>query len=71
MIAVLIAAVEEEPSKSLYFLAGGALALWAIGVSIVGLTRPDFPSSTKQSRAVIITSIALPVFAMTAVILTS
>lgn len=71
MIAALIAAVEEEPSQTLYFLAGGALALWAIGVSIVGFTRPDFPSSTMQSRAVIVTSIALTLFAMTAVILTS
>ena len=71
MIAVLIAAVEEEPSKTLYFLAGGALALWAIGVSIIGFTRPDFPSSTMQSRAVMVTSIALTLFAMAAVLLTS
>lgn len=71
MIAALIAAVEEESSQTLYFLAGGALALRAICVSIVGFTRPDFPSSTMQSRAVIVTSIALTLFAMTAVILTS
>ena len=71
MIDLLIAAVEEEPSKTLYYLAGGALALFAIGISVVGFTRPDFPSTPSQSRAIMVSGVLLTVFTMAAVIITS
>ena len=71
MIDLLIATVEEEPSKTLYYLAGSALALFAIGISVVGFTKPDFPNSTRQSRAIMLTSVALTAFVMAAVIITS
>ena len=71
MIDLLIATVEEEPSKTLYYLAGGALALFAIGISVVGFTRPDFPSTPSQCRAIMVSGVLLTVFTMAAVIITS
>lgn len=42
-----------EKSKVPFYIAGGALALWAIVISVVvGLRRPDFPSNAAGQRAV-------------------
>lgn len=71
MIDLLIATVEEEPSKTLYYVAGGLLALFAIGISVIGFVRPDFPSSPLQSRVIMTGAVLLTVFVMTAVIITS
>jgi hypothetical protein len=71
MIDLLLAAVEEEPSKTLYFIAGGALALFAIGISVVGFRKPDFPRSAQQARVIMAASALLTMFVLTAVIVTS
>ena len=70
MIDLLIATVEEEPSKTLYYLAGAVLALFAVGISVVGFTRADFPSSPAQSRAIMVIGVLLTVFTMATVIIT-
>jgi hypothetical protein len=46
MHALLLAAAEagEESSKSLFYIAGGLLAIWAIALGAYGLSRPDFPT---------------------------
>ena len=33
-----------------YHISGGLLAAWAVLVTVVGITRPTFPSSTGQAR---------------------
>jgi uncharacterized cupredoxin-like copper-binding protein len=33
-----------------YHICGGLLATWAVLVTVVGITRPNFPSSTGQAR---------------------
>ena len=73
MIDLLIAMVEgeEEPSKTLYFVAGGVLVLFAIGISVFGFTRPNFPSSPTQARAVMAVSAGLTLFVLVAVVITS
>ena len=71
MIDLLIATVEEEPAKTLYYVAGGALALFAVAVSVVGFARPDFPSSALQARAIMAGGVLLTAFVITAVIITS
>lgn len=71
MIDLLVATTEAESPKTLYYVAGSALALFAIGISIVGFMRPSFPSSSLQSRAVIAVAIALTAFAMLSVLITS
>jgi len=45
MHAFLVAAAEggEESSKTLFYVAGGLLAVWAVALGAYGLSRPDFP----------------------------
>ena len=52
-VALIVLAAEEaaEPSKTPFYVLGGLLAAWAVVVSTVGITRPDFPRSPGLMRA--------------------
>jgi hypothetical protein len=65
----LIAA--DEPSKVPFYIAGGALAAWAVVLAAAGLTRPSFPYSLKGQRGVIAISFVLVVIAIAMAIVTS
>jgi hypothetical protein len=60
----------SEPSKVPWYIAGLLLALWAVTLSWIGLSRPEFPYNVRGQRAVIGISLALVVFALAAAILT-
>jgi glucan phosphoethanolaminetransferase (alkaline phosphatase superfamily) len=60
-----------EPSKVPWFIAGGVLAAWAVVLSAIGLTRPDFPSNDGGTRLVILVSVVLVVAAMTSAVASS
>ncbi len=68
MLAVLFAAA--EPSKVPFYIAGGALAVYAVVLAGIGLTQPEFPFSVRGQRAVIAVSFVLIVIAIAAGILT-
>jgi hypothetical protein len=71
MHALLVAAAEHaEPSKTAFYLAGGALAAWAVILSAVGLTRPEFPGSEAASRGVMAISAVLVIGAAAAAVAT-
>ena len=71
MYALLVAAAEHaEPSKTAFYLAGGALAAWAVILSAVGLTRPEFPGSEAASRGVMAISAVLVIGAAAAAVAT-
>jgi hypothetical protein len=69
MHALLVAAAEHaEPSKTAFFIAGGALAAWAVLLSFFGLTRPDFPGNAAAARGVMaISTVLVAAAAITAV----
>ena len=69
MLTTLIAA--SEPSHVPFFIAGGALAVWAVVLSWVGLTRPEFPFAAAGQRAVMGISFVLAVVAIAMAIVTS
>src|SRR5437764_4738151 len=50
LIPVLAAAGEK--SKTAFYISGGLLAVWAVVVSVFGITRPDFPHNITGSRGV-------------------
>ena len=69
MIWSLLAAA--EPSKVPFYIAGGLLAVWAVVLSWLGLTRPDFPFGQRGQRGVMSISFVLVVIAVGAAIGTS
>ena len=61
----------EESSKTLFYLAGGILAVFAVVISAIGISRiGSFPASTGQARGVIGLAAVLVLAAMTAAIVT-
>jgi hypothetical protein len=67
----MIVLAASETSKVPFFIAGGALALWAVILAAIGLKRPDFPGDLRGQRGVIAVSVALVVVAIGLAIATS
>jgi hypothetical protein len=67
----VLAAEAAEPSKTPFYIVGGALALWAVVLAAAGLSRPEFPGSEAASRGVMAFSTLLVVGAMAAAVLSS
>lgn len=67
---LVLAAEEAESSKTLFYVAGGGLAVWALLVSGLGMAKPDFPGSDGAAKGVYGISAALMVFAAVAAIVT-
>jgi hypothetical protein len=61
----------SEPSKVPFYFAGGVLALWAVILASIGLTRPEFPYGFGGQRAVMAISFLLVVIAIGLAIATS
>lgn len=59
MLGALLAAA--EPSKVPFYIAGAVLAVWAVILASLGLTRPSFPYAVRGQRTVILVSLVLVV----------
>ena len=59
MITLILAA--GEPSKVPFYIAGGLLVIWALGLAAVGLTRPALPGQRAGARGVMAVSFVLMV----------
>ena len=59
------------PSKVPFYIAGGALAAWAVLVSFWGVRHTDFPSTRGAARLVMLTSFVLVVTTMAMAVLTA
>ena len=73
-LTIVFAAVEgeEESSKTLFYIAGGVLAVFAVLISTLGISRiGTFPSSKGQARGVIGLAALLVVAAMASAIITA
>jgi hypothetical protein len=62
---------EEEPSKTLFYVMGIALACWAVLLFAIGMRSTAFPGSAAAQRGVIAISILLVAGTMTASIVTA
>jgi hypothetical protein len=75
MLATLLTfateAAEEEPSKTAFYVLGGAAAAWAIVLFAVGMRSESFPGSRAAQRGVIAISVLLVLGAMASSVLTS
>ena len=70
--ALLVLAAEgAEPSKTAFYIGGGALAVWAVVLSLIGLSRPDFPRTEGTARGVYGISALLALVAALTTVLTA
>ena len=62
----------EESSKALFYICGGLLAVFAVVVSAVGITRRDtFPAGKSQARGVMALAAVLVLATMAAAVVTA
>ncbi len=69
MLNLLLATA--EPSKVPFYVAGGALAAYAVVLAGIGLTRPSFPYSQRGARGVMALSFVLVAIAIAMAVATS
>ena len=71
-LVTLIAATEEaHRSETPFFIAGVLLAVFAVLVSVIGFTRPQFPGSEVAARGVMGLGAALVVITAALIIYVS
>lgn len=68
MLSLILAAA--EPSKTPFYIAGGVLAVYAVVLAGIGLTRPSFPFGITGQRTVMAVSFVLVVITIASAILT-
>jgi hypothetical protein len=75
VLATLIAfAAEEgaEPSKTLFYICGGVLVVWALAVAAMGIRGHDtFPPTKRAARGVMAISVVLILAAMGSAVITA
>jgi hypothetical protein len=71
--AIWLLAAEEasKPSKAPFYVAGLALAGWAVLLSVGGLRSPNLPESEGASRLIILITAVLVVGAMVTAVVTA
>jgi hypothetical protein len=70
-VLALITFAAEEGSKTAYYVAGAALAAFAVIISAIGISRHDrFPPSKGATRAVMGLAAILVVATMASAVLT-
>ena len=74
MLSALItfaAAEATKPDKTAFYIAGGALVLFALTISFIGITRIEtFPASKGQARGVMALAVILVAATMASAVLT-
>jgi hypothetical protein len=73
LLALITFAAEEgpEPSKTPFYVLGGALAVFAVAIALFGIRRHDtFPASTGQFRIALGLAVLLVAGAMASAVLT-
>jgi hypothetical protein len=62
----------EEPSKTLFYICGGALVVWALAISALGIrSHESWPPSESATRGVMTISVVLVLLAMASAVITA
>jgi hypothetical protein len=67
----VLATAADTGSKTAFYVAGGALACWAVLIGVIGITSPSFPSSPGAARGVMLVSGLLMATAMAMAVIVS
>ena len=71
LLAAAEAAGKSEPDKTVFYIVGPIAAVWAVVVSFLGFTRPDFPGSDRARRGVMLVTVLVVLGATSTAVLTS
>jgi membrane protein DedA with SNARE-associated domain len=75
MLSALITFAAEagaEPSKTFFYICGGALVVWALVLSAIGIrAHESWPPTQSAARAVMSISVGLVLLAMASAVITS
>jgi len=71
LATLLVFASGEAADKAPFYVLGGALAVWAVVLSALGLSRADFPGSATRERGVIGLTALLVAATLVAAVLTA
>jgi len=72
--ALAILAASEgggEPSKTAFYIVGGLLAVWAVVLTAIGMSRATFPQTKGHQRGVMAISAVLVAGTMAAAVATA
>ena len=64
-------AAEEHSDKTLFYVLGGAAAVWAIVLFAIGMRSPGFPGTPAAQRVVTLVSVLVVLAAMAGSVLTT
>jgi uncharacterized cupredoxin-like copper-binding protein len=71
MLRALLTFAADHPSKAPFYIAGVLLAVWAVVLAFLGLSRASFPGGRTGERAVIGISVALAAAAVATAVITA
>lgn len=55
----ILAAVEEEKSRTPFYVVGCVFGVWAIALFYIGRSAPTFPASKRTALGLMVTSVLL------------
>ena len=70
MLRGLLTFAADDPSKTPFYIAGVLLAVWAVVLAFLGLSRASFPGGRTGERAVIGISVVLAAAAVATAVIT-
>jgi len=71
-VLTLLAEAANAPSKTPFYIVGGLLVLWAVIVSFLGISRPDFPGAgERRGHIVMLITAVLVVGTMASAVVSS
>jgi hypothetical protein len=71
VLTFVLAAVEEKPDKTLFYIAGGLLVAYAVIVGGIGaFSHRDFPPSDGAARGLMALAALLVAFVMASAVIT-
>ncbi|QEC47155.1 hypothetical protein FSW04_05825 [Baekduia soli] len=72
-ISALVLAAEAggEKSKTAFYIFGGAFVVWALALSVVGMTQATFPTTAAIKRGTILVGLVLMAAAMATAVITA
>jgi hypothetical protein len=72
LTALITLAAAEHTNKTLFYICGSALVVWALVLSAIGIrAHESFPATPSAARGVITVSVVLVLLVMGSAVLTS